>query len=87
VKRQKGNMEIVSAIKDHHGTVITDTTEKANNLNSYCASVFCCNRNILAIKLANSGETFIFNTKVIRKILAKIGRDKLVGRDGAPGEF
>jgi len=87
VKRQKGNREIVSAIKDHHRTVITDTTEKANILNSYYASVFCCNRNILEIKLANSGETFIINTKVIRKILAKIGRDKLVGPDGAPGEI
>jgi hypothetical protein len=28
VKRRKGNREIIPAIKDHNGTVITDTTEK-----------------------------------------------------------
>jgi hypothetical protein len=75
-------MEIIPAIKDHDGTIITDTTEKANTLNSYYASVFCCDRNILEIKLAKSGENFI-----IRKRLAKIGRNKSVGPDGVPGEI
>jgi len=87
VKRRKGNTEIIPAIKDHNGTIITDTTEKANNLNSYYASVFCCDRNTPGIKLANSGETFIINTKVIIKRLAKIGRNKSVGPDGVPGEI
>jgi len=32
VKRQKGNREIIPAIKDHNGTIIVDTTEKANVL-------------------------------------------------------
>jgi len=57
VKRRKGNREIIPATKDHNGTIITDTTEKANILNSYYASVFFCDRNILEIKLAKSGET------------------------------
>jgi len=61
VKRQKGNREIIPAIKDHKGTIITDSTEKANILNSYYASVFFCNRNIPKIQLANLGETFIIN--------------------------
>jgi hypothetical protein len=67
VKRRKGSREIISAIKDHNGTILTDTTEKAKVLNSYYASVFCCDRNIPGIELANSGETFITNTQVIRK--------------------
>jgi len=87
VKRQKGNREIFPAIKDHNGTIITDTTEKANILNSYYASVFCCDRRIPEIKLANSGKNFIINTKVIRKRLAKIGRNKSVRSDGFPGEI
>jgi len=86
VKRQKGNREIIPAIRDH-GMIITDTTEKANILNSHYASVFCCYRNILGIKLANSGETFIISTKVIRKILAKIRRNKSVGPDGVLAKF
>jgi len=60
-------MEIIPAIKDHNGTIITGTTEKAYILNSYYASVLCCDPNIPKIKLANSGETFIINAKVIRK--------------------
>ena len=86
-KRQKGNREIILANKDHKGIIITDSTEKANILNSYYASVFCCHCNIPKIQLANSGETFIVNTKVIRKRLAKIGRNKSVGPDGVPGEI
>jgi hypothetical protein len=74
-KRRKGNMKIIPAIKDHNGTIIMDTTEKANILNSYYASVFCCDRNIPEIKLANSGKTFIINSKVIKK-----NREKQISR-------
>jgi len=84
VKRQKGNREIILVIKDHKGTIITDTTEKANILNSYYASVFSCDHKIPEIKLANWDETFIINT---RKSLAKIRRNKSVGPDGVPGEI
>jgi hypothetical protein len=85
--RRKGNREIIPAIKDHNGKIITDTNEKANILNSYYASVFCCDRNVPQIRLANSGETFIINTKVIRKRLVKIGINKSVVPDGVPGEI
>jgi len=60
---------------------------KANILNSYYAFVLCCECNNPEIKLTNSGETFIFINEVIRKILAKIGRNKSVGPDGFPGEI
>ena len=83
----KDGREIIPAIKDHSGTIITDTTEKANILNSYYTPVFCCYHNIPKIKLVNSGESFIINTKDIRKRLAKIGRNKSVGPDGFPGEI
>jgi len=81
VKRRKGNREIIPAIKGHSGTSITGTTEKANILNSYNASVSCCDRNIPEIKLDNPAEAFIINTKVIRKKITKIGRNKSVGAD------
>ena len=72
-KRQKGNREIIPVIKDHNRTIIIDSTEKANILNSYSAYIFGCDQNIPKIQLANSGVTFIINTKIIRKKLAKIG--------------
>jgi hypothetical protein len=79
VKRWKGNWEIIPKIKDNNGTIFTDSTLKAKVLNSYYASIFCCDRNIPKIQLANAGETFIINTKVIRKRLSKIGRNKRAG--------
>ena len=87
VKSRKGNGKIIPAIKDHNGTIITGTTGKDNISNSYCASIFCCDRNNPEIKSATSGETFIINTQVIRKRLAKIERNKSVGPDGVPGEI
>jgi hypothetical protein len=86
VKRWKGNKEIFPAIKDHNRTTATDLTEKANALNSYYASVFCYNHNILKTQLANLDETVI-NTKIIRKRLAKIRRNKSVKPDRFPGEI
>ena len=74
VKRRKGNREIIPANKDQNGTIITDTTGKANILNSYYASVFCCDRYISEIKLENSLEAFVINTEVIRKDLQELGK-------------
>jgi hypothetical protein len=87
VKRRKGNRENITAIKDSNGTIITDSTEKANILNSYYASVFSCDRNIPNIKSAHSGEIFIINTKRIRKRVAAIGRSKSVGSDSIRDEI
>ena len=87
MKSQKGNRETIPVIKDHNRTIITDNFEKTNFLNSYYLSVFCSDRYIPEIKLTNSGETFIINTKFIRKILAKIGRNKSLGPDGFSGEI
>ena len=52
-------MKIIPASKHHNGKNITDTTA--------CRSVFCCDHNMQEIKLANSGETFFINTKIIKK--------------------
>jgi hypothetical protein len=73
VKRRKGIEEIISAIKDHNGMIITDNTEKDNILNSYYASVFCCDRNIPGIELGNSDETFILTLKLVEKDYQKLG--------------
>ena len=72
-EKRKGNFEIIPAIKDHNGSIITDTTEKTNILNSYYASIFCCDRNIREMKLANCGETFIISTKIIGKGQQNLG--------------
>ena len=87
MKRQKGTREIIAVIEDHNGTIITDSTGKANILNSYYASIFCCDHNIPNIQLATSGENFITNAKIIRKMLAKIWRNKSIGPDVVPGEI
>jgi hypothetical protein len=70
VKRRKGNREIIPAIKDHNGTIIKNPTEIANVLNSYYASVFCCDRNIPKILLASLGETTL---KLLEKDYKKSG--------------
>jgi hypothetical protein len=45
VKRRKGNREIIPAIKDHNGKLITDQLQKTNFLNSYYASLLGCKSN------------------------------------------
>jgi hypothetical protein len=62
VKRRKGNREIIPAIKDGNGRLITDSTEKANSLNFYYSSVFSCKRRIPKIQHANSNEPFAIST-------------------------
>ena len=71
VTNRKENREIIPAITDRNGEISTDFIGKANVLNSYYSTVFCCGHNIPRIQLAKSCETFIFNTKITRKSLAK----------------
>ena len=87
VKRRKGNRENIPAIKDCNGRLIIDSIEKANSLNFYYSSVFSCERNIQQIELSNSGEPFAISTKIIRKRLAAIGKNKSIGPDGISGEI
>ena len=87
VIRRKGNNVTILAIKDHKGTIITDSTDKANVLISYYSSVVCSDYNIPKRHLANSGETFIITTKIIRKILLKVGRKKTVRPDGVSDQI
>jgi hypothetical protein len=87
VKRRKGNRENIPTIKDSNGGLITGPAEKANNLNSYYAPVFSCERDIPEIKSTHSDEPFTIKIGIIRKRLAMIGRNKSVGPDGIPGEM
>jgi len=86
-KRRKGNRENIRAIQACNGRHITDSTDKANSLNSYYASVFGCKRNIAQIKITRSGEPFTINIKMIRKQLAAITGNNSMGPDGVPGEI
>ena len=67
VKKPKGKKEIIPAIKGLNRTNITVTTEEASILNSYYASVICCDHNTQEIKFTVSGENFIIYNIVIRK--------------------
>jgi hypothetical protein len=72
--KAKMNRKIIPAIKDNNGTIITDTMENANILNSYYESVSCCDRNITEIKLANSVKPSIL-TKMLK--ITKFGGKKI----------
>lgn len=58
VKRRKGNMENIPAIKDCNDRIITHSIGKASSLNFHYTSVFGCERNIPQIKQTHSGEPF-----------------------------
>jgi hypothetical protein len=51
--------------------IITDSIEKANVLNSYYVSVFCCDRNVPKMQLANwvkrLSSSIMFSEKKIIK--------------------
>ena len=74
-------------IKEQNGKLVTDTTEKPNPLNSYYASLFSCERNILQIQSMESGKPFTISINIIRKRLSAIRRKKSFGPDGIPGEI
>jgi len=73
MKRRNGYREIIPAIKGSNQAIITDSTGKSNNLNSYYASVFCCDHKTPKIQLA--------------KKVTKNREKKSVGPDGVPGEI
>jgi hypothetical protein len=79
VKRRKGNRENIPAIKDWNGRIITDSIEKATTLNFYYSSVFSSEGNIPNIQGKISSEPFTIDSKIIRKRIAAIGKNKSVG--------
>jgi hypothetical protein len=85
VKRQKGNKENIPVIKDCNGRIITDSIEKANSLKFYYSSVFSSECNIPNIQGKISSEPFTIDTKVIRRRIATIGKNKSVGSDCVSG--
>jgi hypothetical protein len=65
--------------------LLLDPVDKANNLNNCYASVFSCEQDIPDINSTHSDKTFKIKISIIRKWLAVVGRNKLVGPDGNPG--
>jgi hypothetical protein len=53
----------------------------------YYSSVFSCERSIPQIQRANSGEPFAISTKIIRKRLVGLGKNKSVRPDSLSGEI
>jgi hypothetical protein len=87
VNRRKGHTKNIPTIKDGNGGHITDPIGKANNLNSYYASVFSSERDIPETNSIYLEKPFTIKTSIIRKRLAMIGRRKSVGPDCIPGEI
>jgi hypothetical protein len=87
VKGHKGNRENIPVIKDLNGKLITHTTEKANSLNSYYASLFSCECNIPQIQSTDSGKPFTISINIIRKRLSTIGKKKCQTRWHTWGNF
>ena len=76
INNLKGNREYIPAIKDHNGTLITDTLVNANSLNSFYSSVFSFEINNPEIQPTQLGKPFTVNINIIRKGLSTIGRKK-----------
>jgi hypothetical protein len=64
-----------------------DPVGKANNFNSYYASVFSYERDIPEINPSYSEKHFTIKIGIIRKRSVKTGRKKSVGPDCIPGEM
>ena len=65
----------------------SDSREKANSLNFYYSSVFSSEGNIPHIQGEISSEPFTIDTKIIRKRIAAIRKNKSVGPDCISGEI
>jgi hypothetical protein len=74
-------------IKDGDGWLITNSIEKANSLNLYYSSVLTSEHRIPQMQLANSCEPFAISTKIVRRRLAAIDKNKLVGPDSIPSKI
>src|SRR5215468_9902490 len=60
---------------------------KANAFNSYYSTVFSSQDNIPHIQSGNSGEPFTTDSKIIRRRIKAIGKNKSVGPDRVSGEI
>jgi hypothetical protein len=67
--------------------MITDSIVKDNILNSYYMSSFSCDQNIPRIQSTYLGESFTVNTKIVRKRVAAVKRNKSLEPDSIPGEI
>jgi hypothetical protein len=81
VKRRKGNMEDIAAIKEVNRWFITDSIAKANSLNCHYFSVFSREHSISQIRCANSNAPYTISTKIIRRRLAVRDKKKSVWPD------
>ena len=87
VKRRKGSRETIPSIRDRNGGFITDAMDKANEFNTYYATVFSIQDNIPPIQDVNTVEPFTADCKVIRRRVKMIGKNKSVGPDRISGEI
>ena len=87
VKRRKGSRENIPSIKDSNGQIITDAKEKANMFNSYYATVFSSQGKTLHTQSRNTGEPFITDSKIIRRRVKALGKNKSVGPDRISGDI
>jgi hypothetical protein len=87
VKRRKGSRENIPSIKDSNGRIITDAMEKANTFNSYYSTVFSSQDNTIHTQSISTGEPFTTDSKIIRRRVKAIGKNKSLGPDRVSGEI
>jgi len=87
IKRHKGYKENIAAIKDCNGQPIIHLIEKAYSFNHYYYSVISTEGNFQRIQCANCGKPFTIDTKIIRKRVLVMGKNKWIGPDGISGEI
>jgi hypothetical protein len=87
VKLRKGNREDIPSIKDSSGRIITDSTEKANTLNSYYSTIFNREESIPQIQEVNKINPFTIDINALRRRIRTIGKNKSVGPDRVAGEI
>jgi len=76
IKRRKGYKENIPAIKDCNGQPIIDLIEKAYSFNHYYYSVISTEGNFQHIQCANCGKPFTIDTKIVRKRVVVMGKNK-----------
>jgi hypothetical protein len=87
VKTHKDNREDIVAIKGANGRLITDSIAKVNSPLFCYSLIFSCERDIAQIQCAYSYEPFAISTKIIRRMIAAIDKNKSVGPDKVPNQI
>jgi len=87
VRRRKGSRENIPSIKDSNGRIVTDAKDKANTFNTYYSTVFSSQGTTPHTQSRNTGEPFKSDSKIIRRRVKALGKNKSAGPDRISGDI